>query len=423
MNKLIYFATNWPRSNTSAACDRVFGLVEVARLAYLDIDFICAANKFRENENGIKRYSFVKASTIDPNDNEKMSVYLEKTKNKIEAAMFDTFIAEEFYSHFIYKHFPKTLRVLDTQDLHSLRKSREHKFLSLREKYKHFKNVNLMEILQVKPKLEDTIHAREMASIFRSDVVFVTSDYEKFFLESNYGLKNIIKTQFYLSDYQFAHEEETYRTYFLDCEENMLNKRYNFDKRKNFAWIGSFKHSPNVNAVELLINEIWPEIHKILPEAELHIYGSDFPKIFEDIEKNGIKKKNLMADLKSLSRYRVLLAPLFFGAGIKGKITDSWNNFLPVVTTAIGAEGLFYESVDNDFHLSRVNDEQMSDRRFIKPEVEILKNENKELKEYYKYENEEVVKNSKFKFGGSYKSMSILIRLHRVRAKRNRNVH
>lgn len=48
-----------------------------------------------------------------------------------------------------------------------------------------------------------------------------------------------------------------------------------------------------------------------------------------------------MQDLAQLRDYWVMLAPLFYGAGVKGKITDSWDNYLPVVTTPIGAEGLF----------------------------------------------------------------------------------
>ena len=48
-----------------------------------------------------------------------------------------------------------------------------------------------------------------------------------------------------------------------------------------------------------------------------------------------------MDDKKRLQKYKVMLAPLRFGAGIKGKITDAWLNYLPVVTTRIGAEGLF----------------------------------------------------------------------------------
>lgn len=59
---------------------------------------------------------------------------------------------------------------------------------------------------------------------------------------------------------------------------------------------------------------------------------------------SGFICKGLMKELIQLGKYRVMLAPLRFGAGVKGKITDAWFECLPVVTTPIGAEGLFLES-------------------------------------------------------------------------------
>lgn len=64
-----------------------------------------------------------------------------------------------------------------------------------------------------------------------------------------------------------------------------------------------------------------------------------------DVE-NGFICKGLMKDITILSKYRAMLAPIRFGAGVKGKITDAWREHLPVVTTPIGAEGLFLESSD-----------------------------------------------------------------------------
>ena len=85
-----------------------------------------------------------------------------------------------------------------------------------------------------------------------------------------------------------------------------------------------------------------------MENVELHIFGSNFPKEFENLsEIKGIKNKGLMKDLKQLGKYKYMLAPLFFGAGVKGKICDSWFEHTPVITTPIGAEGLFLEQYDN----------------------------------------------------------------------------
>jgi len=249
-----------------------------------------------------------------------------------------------------------------------------------------------------------------MASIFRSDLVFVTSDYEQQFLQSTYGLSNIEKTQFYYNDKYFDEKEEGYRKAFFDGERPLSERRYGFDRRKHFVFLGNYQHEPNVRAVELLLDQIWPKIRAELPDAELHIYGANFPKKFENIEANGVKKKNLMQTMGSLLKYRVLLAPLFFGAGIKGKVTDSWCHFLPVVTTPIGSEGLFYEAVDDDHTLKRVCPEGKPGR-FVKPDKEILRVTNQNLIDYYQYKSQKSIEDSNFTFGGLYKAMSELTRL------------
>lgn len=83
---------------------------------------------------------------------------------------------------------------------------------------------------------------------------------------------------------------------------------------------------------------MWPKIHSKLPQAQLHIYGSHPPK---DVTwaAPGVVFKGFMPNLNKLSRYRVMLAPLRFGAGIKGKLADAWMFGLPTLTTSIGAEG------------------------------------------------------------------------------------
>ena len=103
-------------------------------------------------------------------------------------------------------------------------------------------------------------------------------------------------------------------------------------------------HEPNLDATKYLIKKIWPLIKKRLPFANLHIYGSNFSSELSNDDDEGITCKGLMKEIEELGKYKVMLAPIRFGAGVKGKITDAWNEYLPVVTTPIGAEGLFLES-------------------------------------------------------------------------------
>jgi glycosyltransferase involved in cell wall biosynthesis len=108
--------------------------------------------------------------------------------------------------------------------------------------------------------------------------------------------------------------------------------------------IGNFRHEPNWDAVLTLKQHIWPAIRKRIPKAQLHIYGAYPPKKATQLhnEKQGFLVKGWCEDAFEVLRdAKVLLAPLRFGAGLKGKMLDAAQCGLPAVTTYIGAEGLY----------------------------------------------------------------------------------
>lgn len=115
-----------------------------------------------------------------------------------------------------------------------------------------------------------------------------------------------------------------------------------FADRKNFLAIGNLLHAPNVDCV-LQLKEFWGGIRKQLPQTELHIYGAYAPqRILELHNKNeGFILKGWATDVEStMNQYRLQLAPLRFGAGLKGKLVDAMRYGLPSITTKVGAEGL-----------------------------------------------------------------------------------
>ena len=115
-----------------------------------------------------------------------------------------------------------------------------------------------------------------------------------------------------------------------------------FKKRSGFAFIGNFRHAPNADAVQWLMR-LWPHIRSRLPEASLHIYGA-YPgqqHMALHAPRKGIHVHGHVADVSApLHKHRVMLAPLRYGAGVKGKVLDAWAHGMPVVTTPIGAEGV-----------------------------------------------------------------------------------
>ncbi len=123
------------------------------------------------------------------------------------------------------------------------------------------------------------------------------------------------------------------------CESGREGK--SFAERRDLLYLGRFDHLPNVDAVQFMVEEIFPIIRKRLSGIRLIVAGSKMPKIIYDISVEGVKPIGYVKDITQiLTSCRILVAPLRYGAGLKGKIVLAMSNGLPVVTTSIGAEGM-----------------------------------------------------------------------------------
>ena len=110
-----------------------------------------------------------------------------------------------------------------------------------------------------------------------------------------------------------------------------------FAQRRDMLFVGGFRHRPNVDAVQWYAEEIWPEVRRLLPEARTYVIGSDMPASV----RNGIEAVGHVPDLEPyLRRCRLSIAPLRYGAGVKGKISTAQSAGLPVVATTIAIEGM-----------------------------------------------------------------------------------
>ncbi|MCL2485218.1 MAG: glycosyltransferase [Endomicrobia bacterium] len=115
-----------------------------------------------------------------------------------------------------------------------------------------------------------------------------------------------------------------------------------YNARKDIFFLGGFKHMPNVDAMEWFIGKVWPIIHDKLPEAVFHIVGADVPPEIQKFSSiPGVNVAGYVKDLEPLlSSMRVGVAPLRFGAGIKGKVAMTMGAGIPCVCTDIAAEGM-----------------------------------------------------------------------------------
>jgi len=115
-----------------------------------------------------------------------------------------------------------------------------------------------------------------------------------------------------------------------------------FESRQDIVFVGSYRHPPNVDAALWLGNEIYPRIRAIRRDIQLHLVGDYAPAAVSALgERDGIIVHGHVADLDGLlDRTRINLAPLRFGAGVKGKISHSLARGLPVVATGCAVEGM-----------------------------------------------------------------------------------
>ena len=109
----------------------------------------------------------------------------------------------------------------------------------------------------------------------------------------------------------------------------------------NVIFIGNFRFDPNLDAVRYFCSEIWPGVHAKIPNAKFSIVGNALPNDLPFFQLEGVEAVGYVPDTATyLAQSRVSVAPLRFGAGVKGKVGEAIAAGIPVVTTSIGLQGM-----------------------------------------------------------------------------------
>jgi GT2 family glycosyltransferase len=112
-----------------------------------------------------------------------------------------------------------------------------------------------------------------------------------------------------------------------------------FEKRNGVAFLGGFKHQPNIEAVEFFVEKVMPLLRKQLPNVKFHIYGSGIPESFSKFEADDVTLEGFVENLDDVfESHRVIVAPLLSGAGIKGKVLEGMSAGVPQVLSSVAAE-------------------------------------------------------------------------------------
>ena len=310
-NKVLILGLTWPEPKATAAGIRMMQLIHWFLGKNFQITFASTAG-FNEYSENLTAYG-IDQQTVKLN-HPGFDEFAQRLNPSI--VVFDRYIMEEQFGWRIAENLPNALRILDTEDLHSLRSSRE-------------KNLSVQKEFNISEWLSLDITKRELASIFRSDLSLIISEFEVKLL------KDIVK----VDESLLLHLPFMYN----QLNESITKNWPPFDKRQHFVFIGNGKHAPNIDAISWLKTSIWPLIRKSLPESELHIYGPYMPERIRKMEcaKTGFRIKGWVNDVNSImSMAKLNLAPLRFGAGLKGKILEGFMNGTPGVTTSIGLEGI-----------------------------------------------------------------------------------
>jgi glycosyltransferase involved in cell wall biosynthesis len=228
---------------------------------------------------------------------------------RLKGGYFSVFFLSRIYSGGVFfedirTHTPRSRVIFNTVDLHGLRELREGKL----------KNDQVM-INGSYQTLEREYHLTRM-----SDATIVVSFEEKKILDKELSDTNV---------------------HVIPLIREMPGTQVGFESRANIGFIGGFKHTPNIDAVEYFIADIWPLIRQSLPEAEFHVMGADMPEDMRSIAAPGVRMIGQVDDLQAaFDTLLMSVAPLRVGAGAKGKVVSSLSHGLPCVVSPVAAEGM-----------------------------------------------------------------------------------
>jgi len=307
MKKILVIGYVWPEPNSSAAGSHMMSILRLYSQQDWQVEF---ATPSQPTEHMIDLAAEGISSQEIKLNCDSFDDYISQLQP--DTVMFDRFMMEEQFGWRVEKNCPNALKILDTEDLQCLRHAR------------HQAHKEKRELTQA--DLHSDIAKREIAAILRCDLSLIISSFEMELL------KNTFKV-----DASLLH----HLPFMVDLA-NMPTQTKSFSERSHFMTIGNFRHAPNWDAV-LYLQEIWPLIRKQIPEAELHIYGAYPPPKATALNnpKTGFLVKGWAKDaFEVMEQSRLCLAPLRFGAGIKGKLLDAMMMQTPSITTDIGSEGM-----------------------------------------------------------------------------------
>lgn len=210
-----------------------------------------------------------------------------------------------------FKKFTSAKIIYFGHDLHFLREMRNYELTG---------NTNLIKSSEEWKKTE--------FSLFNdADVIHVVGSYEQSLLQNEFPNKPVRNIPLFPYEHSY----------------NYAKKIEGFDTRKDLLFVGGFNHAPNYDGIVWFLDEIFDSIKRYIPNVKLYIVGSNPPDDLKARSAEDVIVTGFVSD-EELERYynqsKLVIVPLRYGAGVKGKVVEAIYYQVPVITTSIGSEGL-----------------------------------------------------------------------------------
>ena len=220
------------------------------------------------------------------------------------AAVYVHRIGNTRYLSLIRHYQPRARLIYSVADLHHLRLARQ-------------------AAVEQRPELLDAsrrVRAAELSAIQHADSVITHSSFEAGLMKQDVPNANIHVVPWSLK---------------------AQPTKARFDQRRGLAFIGNYAHAPNLDAALWLVQDVMPALHQINPAIECLLVGSNMPDVLRQIVGPGVQALGYVDDLAGLfNRLRLTVAPLTYGAGVKGKVYESMAAGVPCACTEVAAEGM-----------------------------------------------------------------------------------
>jgi glycosyltransferase involved in cell wall biosynthesis len=230
--------------------------------------------------------------------------YLEENGSKFDTIILSRCDVAQRHIADVRPHAPASRIIFDTVDLHFLRQQRE---------------AALKQDPSLRQKAEEK-KIEEYRVIEQADETWVVSNFEQELLHSELPGSSVE---------------------LMSMIVDVPGSATPFSLRHDFLFIGSFQHTPNIDAVLFFVNEIYPLIMKRLPKAKFYVIGDKAPPSVIALASENIVITGLVPDAKPyFDTVKLSVAPLRYGAGIKGKLNQSMGLGVPAVATSVAVEGM-----------------------------------------------------------------------------------